>query len=118
MSVNTIEKMIDWVEVNLSNNPTLPQMAKYVGYSEYYCSSKFHEFTGVTFKEYVLKRKLALAASSLLETDDKILDIALNYGFSSNEAFSRSFCKEYGCSPRNFRTQKPHIDVYERFRLL
>ncbi len=114
MSVNTVEKMINWVEDNLSNNPTLEKMAEYVGYSEYYCSSKFHEFTGVTFKEYVLKRKLAMAASTLLETNDKILDIALRYGFSSHEAFSRSFSKEYGCSPKNFRISKPNINIYER----
>ncbi len=118
LSVRTVEKMITWVEDNLSDNPTLEKMANHVGYSEYYCSSKFHEFTGVTFKEYVSKRKLALAAKSLLETDDKILDVALNYGFSSNEAFSRAFCREYGCSPRSFRVKRPYVDYYERCVIL
>lgn len=118
MSVNTVEKMIIWVEDNLNENPTLPRMASYVGYSECYCSLKFHEFTGVTFKEYVYKRKLSLAAKTLLETDDKILDVALKFGFSSNEAFTRAFCKEYGCSPRNFRTNRPDIKYYERCEVL
>ena len=114
MSLSTVEKMVKWVEDNLSDNPTLEKMASYVGYSEYYCSSKFHEVTGVTFKEYVSKRKLSLAAKSLLETNDKVLDVALNYGFSSNEAFSRAFCKEYGYSPRSFRLKRPNIKYYER----
>lgn len=103
MSANTIDKMLDWVEDNICNSPTLEQMANYVGYSEYYCSSKFHEFTGITFKKYILKRKLTLAANTLLKTDNRILDIALEYGFSSNEAFSRAFLKEYGYSPKDFR---------------
>ncbi len=114
MSLSTVEKMVKWVEDNLSDNPTLGKMASYVGYSEYYCSSKFHEVTGVTFKEYVLKRKLSLAAKNLLETNDKIIDVALNFGFSSNEAFSRAFCKEYGCSPKKFRVNRPEVDYYER----
>lgn len=93
-------------------------MSGYVGYSEYYCSAKFHEFTGVTFKEYVLKRKLALAAKSLLETNDKIIDVALAYGFASHEAFSRAFAKEYGYSPRSFRALKPNVQYYESRRLI
>lgn len=115
MSANTVEKMVDWVEDNLCNNPKLEQMANHVGYSEYYCSSKFHQFTGLTFKRYVLKRKLTLAADTLLMTDERILDIALDYGFSSNEAFSRAFFKEYGYSPKKFRLQRPCVCVYERW---
>lgn len=118
MSVSTVERMIKFVEDNINNNPTLEQMASYVGYSEYYCSSKFHEFTGVTFKEYVLKRKLTLAAKSLLETDEKILDVALEYGFSSNESFSRAFLKEYGYSPKNFRIKRPSVEYYGRFAVM
>ncbi|MBQ3969775.1 MAG: helix-turn-helix transcriptional regulator [Clostridia bacterium] len=114
MSVSTVEKMIKWVEDNIDDNPTLEKMAHHVGYSEFYCSSKFHEITGVTFKEYVLKRKLSLAAVSLLETNDRILDVAVNFGFSSNEAFSRAFCREYGCSPKKFRISRPQFNYFER----
>lgn len=118
MSASTVENMIKYIEDNIHNNPTLEKMASCVGYSEYYCSSKFHEFTGVTFKEYVLKRKLSLAAKCLIETDDKILDVAVNYGFSSNEAFSRAFCKEYGYSPKRFRLNRPDVKLYGRCTVL
>ena len=103
MSAKTVEKMIEWLEDNIYDNPTLPRMASYVGYSEYYCSAKFHEFTGGTFKEYLAKRKLSNAAESLRSSDQRIIDIALDCGFSSSEAFSRAFGKEYGCSPRVYR---------------
>ncbi len=104
MSSKTVEIMIEWLEDNFSNSPTLPEMAKYVGYSEYYCSAKFHEFTGVTFKEYLSKLKLSAASESLKSTRSRIIDIALDCGFSSSEAFSRAFVKEYGCSPRKYRS--------------
>ncbi len=105
MSVKTIETMIDWVENNIEETPTLEAMAKYVGYSSYYCSSKFHEAVGISFKEYVQQRKLALAVSQLMNTNKRILDIAVQYGFSSNEAFTRAFSKLYGCSPNEYRKQ-------------
>ncbi|WMJ85942.1 helix-turn-helix transcriptional regulator [Anaerocolumna sp. MB42-C2] len=105
MSVKTIETMINWVEDNIEEGPTLEAMAEYVGYSSYYCSSKFHEVVGISFKEYVRKRKLALAVKELKNTQKRILDIAIQYGFSSNEAFTRAFAKLYGCSPNEYRKQ-------------
>ena len=103
MSVNTINKMFDWVEENIKNEPTLDKMSDYVGYSCFYCSAKFHEAAGISFKEYVIRRKLALAAFDLRETQLRIIDVALKYGFSSNEAFSRAFIRKFGISPRSFR---------------
>jgi AraC family multidrug resistance transcriptional activator len=114
LSVNTIETMLDWVESNLKNEPTLDKMSDYVGYSSFYCSSKFHEAVGMSFKEYVIKRKLTLAAKELKETQEKVIDIAVKYGFSSNEAFTRAFVKYFGCSPRSFRKLQPYFHAYEK----
>ncbi len=114
MSVKTIECMLDWVESNLKNEPTLDKMSEYVGYSSYYCSAKFHEAVGVSFKEYVVRRKLSLAAAELCETGERIIDIAVKYGFSSNEAFSRSFNKYYGYTPSRFRSVRPYFPEYGR----
>ncbi|HWT75314.1 MAG TPA: AraC family transcriptional regulator [Mobilitalea sp.] len=118
MSIKTVENMIDWVELNLINNPTLDKMSEHVGYSSYYCSAKFHEVVGISFKEYVIRRKLALAATDLKETDSRIIDIAIKYGFSSNEAFSRAFYKYYGYSPRQFRQMLPKCIEYDKSDVL
>lgn len=114
MSVKTIESMIDWVETNLKDDPTLDKMSDYVGYSSFYCSTKFHEVVGISFKEYVIKRKLTKAALELRETDQRIIDIAVKYGFSSNEAFSRAFHKNYGYSPSKFRKVLPQFQQYDK----
>lgn len=97
--------MIEWVEESIEDMPTLNAMADYVGYSSYYCSSKFHESVGISFKEYVQKRKLSLAIIELHKTDKRILDIAIQFGFSSNEAFTRAFSKVYGYTPIEYRKQ-------------
>lgn len=114
MSVKTIESMIDWVETNLNDEPTLDKMSDYVGYSSFYCSAKFHEVVGISFKEYVMRRKLTKAAIDLRETNHRIIDIAINYGFSSNEAFSRAFHKKYGYSPSQFRKVLPQLRLYDK----
>lgn len=114
MSVKTIENMIDWVEFNLKEDPSLDKMSEYVGYSSFYCSAKFHEAVGISFKEYVLRRKLTEAALDLRETNQRIIDIAIKYGFSSNEAFSRAFHKTYGYSPSIFRKALPQFLHYNK----
>lgn len=118
MSVKTIENMVDWVEANLIEDPTLEGMSDYVGYSSYYCSAKFHEVVGISFKEYVMKRKLSLAAIELRETGNRILDIAIKYGFSSNEAFTRAFLRSYGYTPRKYRKELPMISLYEKSKVI
>lgn len=118
MSVKTIENMIDWVETNLKDDPTLERMSEYVGYSSFYCSAKFHEVVGVSFQEYVIRRKLTLAALELRETNHKIIEIAVKYGFSSNEAFSRAFHKKHGYSPSQFRKVLPQLQMYDKSVIL
>ena len=48
-----IQKMICWIEENLTENPSLQEMSRQVGYSPYYCSVKFHEVVGIDRKSVV-----------------------------------------------------------------
>ena len=50
--------MVEWVESNIKENPTLGEMSNYVKYSSFYCSIKFHEYVGITFKQYIAKLRL------------------------------------------------------------
>ncbi len=38
-----VQKMIDWIDENICENPSLVHMAEQIGYSPYYCSARFHE---------------------------------------------------------------------------
>lgn len=69
--------------------PTLRALAQKLGYSEYYTSRKFRELAGMTLRDYLRLRRLAFALRDVRDTDMGILDIAVQYGFSSNEAFAR-----------------------------
>lgn len=97
--------MVQWVEANIKGNPTLGEMSDHVRYSSFYCSIKFHDYVGMTFKQYIAKRRMSLAEKEIKTTNRRFLDIALDYGFSTQEAFTRAFTSAYGCTPSKYRKQ-------------
>ena len=118
MSVKTIENMVNWVEENLNKCPTLEEMSDYVGYSPCYCSTKFHQYIGVSFKDYIRKRQLSMAAIALQKTKYRIIDIAIQYGFSSHEAFTRAFVRAYGFTPFQYRKLSLEILVFDKAQII
>lgn len=85
---------------------TLKRISDSLGYSEFYVSRKFREISGMQFRDYLRYRKLAFALKDVRDTDKSLLDIALDYDFSSHEAFTRAFKEAYGITPSEYR-QKP-----------
>jgi len=85
---------------------TLNNLSHKLGYSEFYISRKFKEISGMQFRDYLRYRKLAFALKEVRDTQNGFLDIALNYGFSSHEAFTRAFREAYGITPSEYR-KKP-----------
>lgn len=100
---STMQKLIDYIELHACENPTLSELSAHIGYSPYYCSEQFHRLAGITIREYLLKRRLSMAAVELRDTGVPIIDIALKYSFSDQSTFTRAFKNVYGCAPSVYR---------------
>lgn len=107
-----VQKMIDWIEANLREDPGLLKLSRAVGYSPWYCSTLFHEVCGITLKNYLARRRLTLAALALRDSDARILDIALETGFSSQEALTRAFRAAFGQTPASYRKHPGPLPIF------
>ncbi|TCJ78024.1 UNVERIFIED_ORG: AraC family transcriptional regulator [Bacillus cereus] len=111
-----IQKMIDWIESNLKEEFSLNELSRYMGYSPYYCSFRFHQVTGISIRRYILLRRLYLSTGDLTN-DRKIIDIALDYDYSSQEAYSRAFKNVFGINPREFQLNKMPIQSFIKLKI-
>ncbi len=98
-----VQRMLDYIEEHLTEDLTLLQLSRRVGYSPCYCSSQFHRVMGQTLKKYIAGRRLAAATLELRDTRSRILDIAVATGYSSQEALTRAFTAAYGMTPYAYR---------------
>ena len=105
----SIQNLVDEIDLCIRNGwdaeLTLKALAGNLGYSEYYISRKFREISGMPLGVYLRQRRLAFALKALRDTDRGILDIALDHGFSSHEAFTRAFRKSFGITPSAYRAK-------------
>ena len=84
---------------------TLHSLAQRLGYSEFHMTKQFKAIIGMPLRTYLRTRRLAFALLEVRDTDRRLLHIALDYGFSSHEAFTRAFRAEYGRTPADYRRQ-------------
>ncbi len=99
----TILEAINFIEKNLKEEITVPDIAREIQYSVYHFSRLFHGITGHSPKDYILRRRLTEAAMEILNSDKKIIDIAFDYVFNDHETFTRAFRKMYGINPSQIR---------------
>ena len=102
-----IQQMVDEIDSSIrAHNDdalTLSALSRRLGYSEYHMSRKFREIAGLSLRDYLRRRKLAFALKELRDSERSILAIALDYGFSTHEAFTRAFKSTYGVTPGEYR---------------
>jgi AraC family transcriptional regulator len=99
----SVQKVLDCIEENLTEPLTLEMLAASLNYSPYYCTRQFHRYAGISLRNYIRLRKVSAAVIDLRDTGERIIDIAVKYGFSSQEAFTHSFKRAYGISPNEYR---------------
>ena len=78
-----VAALADWIEDHLDRDIALPEIAIRSGYSVWHMQGIFRATTGMAIGRYIRKRKLTEAVHRLRHSDERILDIAVSYGFNS-----------------------------------
>ncbi len=98
-----VSKIVRLIEQHPETNLSLDTLATESRLSRYHFIRTFEALTGLTPHQYVLRTRLREAAMRLAGRPAKILDIALDCGFSDVSNFNRVFRAEFGASPRAYR---------------
>lgn len=95
---------VNFMEARLGKNVPAKNIAKEASLSEYHFYRIFKSMTGMSPGLYIRRGRLSLAAQRLLKGETNILNLALDSGYDSQEAFTRPFKEMFGISPGRFRT--------------
>jgi AraC-like DNA-binding protein len=113
-SIDRLNRAISYIEENLQDSVDYNEISKITlspisAFQRFFCLT-----TGMALSEYIRRRKLSCAAAELLETSDKIIDIAVKYGYDSADAFSAAFKRTYHVSPSFARKNKINLEPFHR----
>ncbi|HWP68916.1 MAG TPA: AraC family transcriptional regulator [Rectinemataceae bacterium] len=114
-----MKKALDYLEKHLKDEVDIGRAAAEANCSTFHFMRMFEVVTGLGPAEYLRRRRLSMAALDLASGNDtraadRILDIALDYGYDSPDAFTRAFKREFGCLPSEARIPGTSLHIFPR----
>lgn len=106
---------MDYLEANLDGEINPEKLGQLAGCSPYHFQRMFSYIGGVSLGEYIRRRRMTLAAADL-QHGDKVLDVALRYGYESPTAFNRAFQSIHGLTPSAAKQEGVKLKSYPRIR--
>ena len=101
--IKIIENALRYIEENLSGELTVGMIAEKVNISPFYFQKGFSMLCGYSVGEYIRMRRLSVAGSELVTSDNKVIDLALKYGYDSPDSFTKAFTRFHGSTPTDVR---------------
>jgi AraC family transcriptional regulator len=101
--IESISRAIEYIESNLTNDLKIEDIASYSYISSFYFQKGFSIICGYGVGGYIKNRRLSMAGKEVLNTDKKIIDIAIEYGYDSQDSFTKAFKRFHGCTPTEVR---------------
>ena len=113
-TLRSMNNAMAYIEEHLTEDIDYRKISKIAYCSEYHFKRMFSFLSGVSLSEYIRRRKLALAAFDLKDRDLRIIDVAMKYGYSSADSFSRAFHSMHGILPSEARSNNIQLKAYPR----
>ncbi len=115
--MNSLKEMNDalnYIEENLDGDIDSKEIARLALCSEYHFQRMFSFLAGVSLSEYIRRRRLTVAAFELNNSNIRVIDLAVKYGYTSPDSFSRAFQSMHGITPSEARCNGKSLKAYPR----
>lgn len=109
-----MDNVIEYIESNLNDTIDYSIIAKKACCSIYHFQRVFSYIFDIPLAEYIRCRRMTLAAFELYQSDIKVVDLAIKYGYDSQSSFSRAFQAFHGCPPSQARTGSKMTQAFPR----
>ncbi len=110
--IKDMNQALEYIEENLENSISSEDVAREAHLSKFHFLRIFNILTGLTLGEYIRQRRLSLAVKEVVSSKRKIIDIALQYGYETPEAFTKAFKKLHNMSPSEARKTKKNLKAF------
>lgn len=111
-SLKNMNDALKYIEKNLEYEIDYKEIARLALCSEYHFKRMFSFLAGIPLSEYIRRRRLTVAAFELTNSDIKVIDLAVKYGYNSPDAFSRAFQSLHGVTPSEARDNSHSLKAY------
>ncbi|PFU45059.1 AraC family transcriptional regulator [Bacillus cereus] len=111
-SLKNMNAAMQYIEDNLTHEIDFKEVAKIAFCSEYHFKRMFSFLAGISLSEYIRCRRLTLAAFELKDSNAKVIDVAIKYGYNSPDSFTRAFQNMHGITPSEARSTIRSLKAY------
>lgn len=98
-TTGNVQRAIDFLEDHILDALSVKTIAGQAHMSGFHFQRMFRIMCGMTIRDYISNRRLSLAGGEVISTPTKIADIAIKYGYQTDESFSRAFTDFHRVSP-------------------
>src|SRR5690554_6222463 len=111
-SIGCMNDALAYIEEHLEDDIDYVLISRIACCSEYHFKRMFSFLAGISLSEYIRRRRLTLAALDVKDSNLRIIDIAMKYGYSSADAFSRAFHTMHGILPSEARDESEPVGPF------
>ncbi|EEK59831.1 AraC family transcriptional regulator [Bacillus cereus group sp. MYBK15-3] len=111
-SLKNMNTAMRYIEDNLTNEIDFKEVARLALCSEYHFKRMFSFLAGISLSDYIRCRRLTLAAFELKNSNAKVIDVAIKYGYNSPDSFARAFQNLHGITPSEARNSSRSLKAY------
>lgn len=113
-SLKRMNDALNYIEENLTDDIDFKEVTRLSFCSAYHFQRMFSFLAGITLSEYIRRRRLTLAAFELNNSNIRVIDMAIKYGYNSPDSFTRAFQNLHGITPSEAKFNGQLLKAYPR----